>query len=375
MSSLTVEPKTLASVLAGVKSAINTRSAIQAHSGVKITANTAGNHVTATDHEVFVERSLPGEREGDIEVLVSHAEMAKVAKVFAKHEAVALTPSSDGTELVCASGNRTVTLPALRLEDFPEFPNRGGKLLLEANGEELAATLLRASTFASKDETRPVLCGIQIDWNDEPVLVATDSYRLCAIQCPGELMTGRGTENTVTIPSRGLTLAAKGMRASGKVTVTVNDRWAIIQHHDPTVTWAIRVTDGQYPNYRQLMPDSWPNEITMRVSELLEACEVAVQFSAKNAPARLYTNGVVKLHGNSPDGPAYEEVLADAKAYMDAPREEFEIGLNPEYLRDIARTVDGHFTVVKLISPLRPALFESKQGADKFLLMPIRLNV
>lgn len=387
--SITCEPKVLANALAAVKPAVSSRSAIQVLAGVRITSKNLRATLTASDMGLFIRRELPANGVGELDVLVSHAELVKVAKAFAKRDSVTLelvnetvaeNPPAHVLTLMCSSGNRKIGLRQLRLEDHPPFPNTGGfEIVAGVAGADLARAIERVERFASKDETRPVLTGIRLEEeNGDLVMVATDSYRLHLVHT--NLAAQKGG---YIIPGRALKVAAKLMAAEPSVTLRAYRPeeqlagapagFAILEW--PETLIAARLIDGQYPNYRQLLPDSFPNEVTVNLPELREACDIACQFITGNAPVRFYANGVVKLHASVPDGASIEEVLEGAKAYLENPSDEFEIGFNPEFLRDAARTLDGDYAVVRLISPLRPALIETAQGAEKHLLMPIRLNV
>lgn len=395
MGTIKCDPKELADALAAVKPAVWTRSAVQAHAGVRIDANSGGVKVTATNLDLWIRRDLPGaSADGETCIIVSHAELVKVAKAFAKFDSLTLatcvSAQNEQQMLVCRSGQRKIELRSCRMEDWPKAPNVGGaEILVGANGAKLAAIIERAAKFASKDETRPILTGIRLECeNDRLALVSTDSYRLCALTLEGEHASAGG----FTIGGAGLAAAAKLMRKAENVTVRAYDPelhtgHAVIEFENTRVL--VRTVDGNYPNWKQLIPDSFPNEVTIPVAELRSAADVAVQFMHGKAPTRFNVNGEVKLHAWHPDGPSYEEVITGAKARMPVTAteanitgenhrpigEEFEIGFNPEFLRDIAHTLDGEYTVVKLISPLRPALIESQQGAEKYLLAPVRLNV
>lgn len=380
MGSITCEPKTLADALAAVKPAVKANSGIQALTGVRIQDNVNQTiTLTSTDMGLFIRREIAGERSvvGELDVLVSHAELAKVAKAFAEREYIVLKHEND--KLVCVWGNRKVELPLLRVEDMPDFPVLGGNTILEdVNGAYLAHAIERVAKFSSKDETRPLLTGVYFDReaNGELQLVTTDSYRLCIRTLRG-LPAWAGGFN---IPAKGLVASAKLMRKVENVTLRAHHSHAIMVW--PGTEIAIRLIDGQFPNYRQLLPDTWPHDVVIPMGEMRSACDLGVQFCRRNAPIRFYVNGTVRLSGNTPDGPSFEETLSGALAHLNKDlsleeqrANELEIGWNPEFLREIAQSLEGDTVIVNLISPLRPALFHSEDDSERHLLMPVRLNV
>jgi DNA polymerase-3 subunit beta len=95
-------------------------------------------------------------------------------------------------------------------------------------------------------------------------------------------------------------------------------------------------------------------------------------MAQKNAPLRLrFTEGELTVSARTPDIGEAQEMLPIPFA-----GEPFEIGFNPEFLRDGLEGAEGADLVLKLISPLRPGLIESADGSGfLYLMMPIRLNV
>jgi DNA polymerase III subunit beta len=189
---------------------------------------------------------------------------------------------------------------------------------------------------------------------------------------PGNKIAQHGAAN---ISGAGLLIAAKAMKGQ-PVTVLVNDTHAVIEL--PDTVFCVELQDGQYPSWRQLMPDTFELEVRLPVAALADACKVAQKLCQRNQPVCLHADGVVKLHGETPDVGSFQEIFEDGSLGRD-PRNkragavnEIEVGVNPEFL---AAAVSGYQTdtvVLRLISPRRPLLFED--GEDRYLVMPIRLD-
>jgi DNA polymerase-3 subunit beta len=133
-----------------------------------------------------------------------------------------------------------------------------------------------------------------------------------------------------------------------------------------------RLIEGQFPNYRQLLPESYEHELRLESRELTDVVRRISLLAQKNAPLRLrFAEGELTVSAQTPDvGEAQETVPVPFAG------EPFEIGFNPEFLRDGVESVEGDDLVLKLISPLRPGLIEAADGSGfLYLIMPIRLNV
>src|SRR5919107_273822 len=133
-----------------------------------------------------------------------------------------------------------------------------------------------------------------------------------------------------------------------------------------------RLIDGQFPNYRQLLPDAYEHELRLAAGEVTDVVRRIALLAQKNAPLRLaFQEGELTVSARTPDiGEASETVPVPFQG------EPLEIGFNPDFLRDGLESMDGEDVLLKLISPLRPGLLGSADDSGfQYLLMPIRLNV
>jgi DNA polymerase-3 subunit beta len=133
-----------------------------------------------------------------------------------------------------------------------------------------------------------------------------------------------------------------------------------------------RLIEGQFPNYRQLLPDSYDHDVRLPKPEFLDVCRRVSQLALRNAPLRLsFAPGELTVAAETPE-------IGDATETMPAAfeGEPLEIGFNPEFLKDGIESIEGEELLLRLISPLRPGLLQPVEGDDfSYLVMPIRLNV
>lgn len=200
-------------------------------------------------------------------------------------------------------------------------------------------------------------------------MVATDSYRLSvketALSAP---LQGSLEAN---VPARALQELVRIAQQAGTeaISVSVGANQAVFELGE--VVLSSRLIDGQFPNYRQLLPESVEHELRLASAELTEVVRRISLLAQKNAPLRLsFSEGTLSVSAQTPD-------VGEASEALPVPYhgELFEIGFNPEFLRDGLESVDTDELVLKLISPLRPGLIESPDTGDfVYLIMPIRLN-
>src|SRR6478752_1111773 len=352
-----------------VTRAASTRSAVQALSGVQVLATGGAIELRATDMEIGLRVPLEGEivREGSV-VLPARLVVDVVRALPGTDVSLELRPTEQDVEIV--GGSATFHIRTLRSEDFPPFPEPEGDRVL-VPGDAFVATVNKVARSASRDETRPVLTGILVSaTGDELRMVATDSYRLSVKETKlDEALSGPFEAN---VPARALQELTRIVQHESADELGVSVRANQVVFEVGGVVLSSRLIDGQFPNYRQLLPDAYEHELQLAGGEITEVVRRISLLAQKNAPLRLaFTEGELTVSARTPD-------VGEARETLPVPfaGEPFEIGFNPEFLRDGLEAIDTGDLLLKLISPLRPGLISSAdESGFQYLLMPIRLNV
>jgi DNA polymerase-3 subunit beta len=348
----------------------SSRTAIQALSGIQIAAGADGCEVRATDTDVGLRVPIEADviREGTV-VLPGRLLVDVVRALPVPSVSLELRAAEQDVELV--SGNATFHIRTLRAEDFPPFPEPDPENAVSLPADAFVTTALKVAGSASRDETRPVLTGILVSASERELrMVATDSYRLSIKETQLAEPLAKGFE--VNVPARALQelarIAGHGDDEGLRVTVRQNQ----ILFEVGRIVLSSRLIDGQFPNYRQLVPDTFEHELTVSAGEIADVVRRVSLLAQKTAPLRLaFAPGELTVSSQTPDvGEAKESLPV---AFQGDP---IEIGFNPEFLRDGVEAIGDGDLVLKLISPLRPGLIEAAdQSGFRYLIMPIRLNV
>jgi DNA polymerase-3 subunit beta len=352
-----------------VTRAASTRSAVQALSGVQIQAQSDGIELRATDMEIGLRVPLEGEvvREGAV-VLPARLLVDVVRALPADELSLELRAAEQDVELT--SGSATFHIRTLRLEDFPPLPEPEDDRL-DVPGPALVETVIKVARAASRDETRPVLTGILVSAGEQELrMAATDSYRLAVKDTQLEAPLARSFE--ANVPARALQELTRIVQHGSADRIAVSLRANQVVFEAAGVVLSSRLIDGQFPNVRQLLPEGYEHELTLSGAEIADVVRRISLLAQKNAPLRLsFAEGELTVSARTPDvGEARETVPVPFQG------EPFEIGFNPEFLRDGLEALESADVVLKLISPLRPGLIEAADGSGfQYLLMPIRLNV
>ena len=278
--------------------------------------------------------------------------------------------SQQDVELV--GGTARFHLRTLPPEDFPKLPEAPGEGVLNVPAGPFVDTISRVARAASRDETRPHLTGVLVTANGQELrMVATDSYRLSVKETTLDTELDGSLE--ANVPARTLQELGRIAGSSNADTIGVASLENQVVFTVDDVVLSSRLVEGRFPNYQQLLPESYEHELRIRRDELLEVVRRVGLLAQKNAPLRLrFTEGTLDVSAQTPD-------VGEASESLPVPfsGEPLEIGFNPEFFREGLESAESDELVLKLISPLRPGLIQSGDNGAGFLylVMPIRLNV
>jgi len=349
---------------------VSTRSAIQTLSGVLVRAEGNKVELQATDMELGIRVSVPAQVERDGEAVVPGRLLLDVVRALPKDE-LSLEYRSSQQDVEVVSGTAKFHLRTLPLEDFPKLPEPSGSTM-RVPSAAFVETINRVARSASRDETRPHLTGVLVSASGKDLrMVATDSYRLSVKET--SLDAALDGELEANVPAR--TLQELGRVAGGdnpeaEIEIAALENQVVFTVGDTVLS--SRLVEGRFPNYRQLLPESFEHELRLSTAELLEVVRRISLLAQKNAPLRMaFSDGALEVSAQTPDvGEASESLPVPFKG------ESLEIGFNPEFLRDGLESAESDELLLKLISPLRPGLIQSgDDGGFTYLVMPIRLNV
>jgi DNA polymerase-3 subunit beta len=364
---LTTKRDELVSKLSIISRAVSTRAATQALSGILLSASESGVAMSATDGEMGLRTGMAADVSGNGSVLLPGRLLSELARSLGDAD-VEIELRESERDVQIRSGGSSFHLRVLPSEDFANLPEEGSEPL-KIPATALAETVELVARAASRDDMRPVLTGVLVTAaGQEMTMVATDSYRLAVKRT--SLESTIGGELEANIPAKALRELGRLVAELDDVAVSLLPNQAVFRAGD--VLLNTRLIDGQFPNFRQLLPESYEHDVRLPRPEFLEVTRRVSQLAQRNAPLRLsLSQGELKISASTPD-------VGDAEETMPAAfeGEPLEIGFNPEFLRDGIESVEGDEVMLRLISPLRPGLLQPVDNEDfRYLVMPIRLNV
>jgi DNA polymerase-3 subunit beta len=316
--------------------------------------------------ELSLRSSLEAQVESEGRVVVPGRLLVEIARLLPGGDVTfAHRPEEGIVEL--GSGSASYRLHTLSAEDFPRLPEANAAQLHSIDADALVSTAAQVSRAASRDESRPVLTGVLVRFEGgKLVMAATDSYRMSVRETEVE---GAAPDLEAIVPARALGEITRVAAGAGELELGMHDNQLVFSLPEAGVLLTTRRIDGQFPNYQQLLPDTFEHELTLPRDELLEVVRRVAVVSQRNSPLRLrFAEGELTISARTPD-------VGEAKESLPVPfsGEELEIGFNPEFLREGIESVQGDDVVLRLISPLRPGLLQSAERDFWYLIMPIRL--
>jgi DNA polymerase III subunit beta len=350
--------------LAIVSRAASARITVQVLAGILLRAEPSRLELAATDMEISLRSSLDAEVEAEGAVVVPSKLLADLVRLLpASDVSIEHRPGEGIVEIV--SGSATYRLHTYNAEDFPRLPDTSAVELMTIDADAVLETANRVSRAASRDESRPVLTGILVRFEGESlVMAATDSYRLAVKETS---MGSSGPDLDAIVPARALGELTRIAQGAGGLQLGVQENQVLFATDGVLLT--TRRIEGQFPNYRQLLPETFEHELVLPREELLDVVRRVSVMAQRNAPIRLrFAEGELTVSAQTQD-------VGEARETMPAPfsADPLEIGFNPEFLRDGIDSVEGDELRLKLISSLRPAVLQGEGDDFSYLIMPIRL--
>lgn len=360
--------------------AISNRATLPVLSGLRIEAEDGGAvRVAATDLELTIEAGFKAGVDEPGRAIVPGRLFGEMSRSLGAGQVSLM--SGDG-EVEISSGRGQLRVKSLATEDYPALPGEDAGadgVSLQVDATVLATALGQVVRGASTDESRQVLTGVLWEVEAERVnLAATDSYRLAVAEVP--ITGGPAETRKVILPARVIQELVRVLQStpSGGFSTIVRDN-LISFFMEPTEeagsgaggsAISSRFIEGEFPNYRQLLPEGYKNSLIVAKDELLEVVRRVGLLAQNNLPVKLQLGTELEISAHTPDVGEGQELL-DAEYEG----EQLVIAFNPQFLYDGASAIESDRIVLQAADGLKPAILKGEKD-DRFtyLLMPVRLS-
>lgn len=331
-----------------------------------------GVALTATDMEVGLRVTVPAQMKKKAAVTVNARKVYEIARELAAEDVTLKVGTAGWVDVV--AGRSRFKVVSLDPKDYPQLPfgsNAGTGTPIRIAAGTLREMIDKTLFAVSQDETRFNLSGVYVESAEGGVLrmVATDGHRLAMIdRSVADAKLPRG----VIMPRKGLVEVRKLLDETGEAELTLVVAEKDVRVHTPHLSFFMRLVEGEFPDYRQVVPSSTRARAQVNRDDLLAAVRrISLLASERSHGVKLhFEKGSLELSASNPDlGEASEDIEASYGG------EAMSIGFNGRYLLDVLGVhAQGDVIELGLTEEVGPGLLRGSQDPTyTYVLMPMRL--
>jgi DNA polymerase-3 subunit beta len=367
---LTIAKEQIISGLQAVQNVVSNRTTLPILSNVLLRADGDRLEFTATDLDVTVACGV------EAKVKKPGASTVPVKKLFG---IVRELPNSEidlevDDKNLCSvrAGASFYKINGLSADEFPPMPKFKEDKKVSIAQETMKAMMKKTSFAISTDESRYVLNGVFISLKDHKMtMVATDGRRLALVD--EEVEVSEKSQGDFIVPAKAVLELNRLLQDKGEVEIHFAENQASFSLKDEKGSSVLIVTkliEGNYPNYRQVIPAEAKERVSLIREEFLHALKRAeIMTSEKSNSVKLtFAKNNLAITANSPEvGEARESLAINYKG------KEIAIAFNPKYLIDPLNALANDEVFIELIDELSPGVLKIN-GPFLYVVMPMRLS-
>lgn len=235
--------------------------------------------LAATDLETGINVLIGGKVEEEGTVTIPAKLLAEYVKSLPTGNVDMVTRKN---VLKLTAGTHTASLNGIDPDEFPLIPKIEEKEICTVDAKKFSDGINRTAFAAANDESRPELAGVFMVFEEKAVLMAaTDSYRLTESVVSNAIR--KGKKQTAIVPAKTLSELTHilGEEADGKLKISLSENQMMFQYGNASLV--TRLVEGQFPDYKQIIPDSFQTEALFKRDELLQNIKVTGLFSREGA--------------------------------------------------------------------------------------------
>ncbi|MEI6072188.1 MAG: DNA polymerase III subunit beta [Verrucomicrobiae bacterium] len=363
---LAVTKEALLEGLQRIQNVVSNRATLPVLSNALLEASDSGLRLTTTDLEVSIRCTIEAKVERAGATTLPARRLAAIVRELPSSEVVIDVDAKHAATIRC--GASFFKIYGLPQEEFPAFPTFGEPKSFTLKQSELKDGLRKTSYAISSDETRYVLNGILFSLADNKMtLVATDGRRLALFDSDIEFP--KSHERDFILPTKAVTELQRLLGETGEVTISTSENLASYELNGAQVV--SKLVEGNYPNYRQVIPGEAKERISLEREALLNCVRrVSLLSSDKTSSVRLsFTKNNLDIAANTPEvGEAKESMAINYRG------KDLSIAFNPEFLMDPLRNLPNDEVFLELIDEMSPGVVKI-QSPFLYVIMPMRVSV
>jgi DNA polymerase III subunit beta len=367
---LTIAKEQILTGLQAVQNVVSTRTTLPILSNVLVRATEGKVEFTATDLDVTISCSVEATVKKAGATTIPVKKFFGIIRELTSPEIEIETDDKNVTSI--RAGSSFFKIRGLAAEEFPPLPKFKEDKRVTIPQEKFRGMLKKTSFAISTDESRYVLNGIFLSLKDHKItMVATDGRRLALVDEEAEI--SDKSQGEFIVPAKAVNELGRLLGDKGNVDVNFSDNQAsftLQNEKSPGVLIVTKLIEGNYPNYRQVIPAETKERIALPREEFLHALRRAeIMTSDKQNSVKLaFGKNQLAITANSPDvGEAREGMAVNYKG------KDLAIAFNPAYLIDPLNALSNDEVFIELIDELSPGVLKIN-GPFLYVVMPMRLS-
>lgn len=349
-----------------IQNVVSTRSTLPVLTNALLETTESGLRLTTTDLEVAIRCEIEAKVEKPGATTLPARRLAAIVRELPASEITVETDSKNISTLRC--GASFFKIYGLAKDEFPAFPSFQEAKSYTMKQSELRDGLRKTSYGISIDETRYVLNGILFSLKENKLtLVATDGRRLALFD--SDLEFPKSHERDFIVPTKAVTELQRLLGEEGEVQISAAENLVSFELNGSQLV--TKLVEGNYPNYRQVIPGEAKERITLeREAFLTSVKRVALLSNDKTSSVRLsFSKNNLDIAANTPEVGEASESLAVAYRGRD-----ISIAFNPEFLMDPLRNLPDDEIHIELIDEMSPGVIKINTPF-LYVIMPMRVSV
>lgn len=356
----------LQNAISVVLKGVSTRSTLPVLSGILITAERDRINLQTTDLEVSIQYSAPALVEEEGRSVVPGKLFSEIVKNL-PDAAVHVRVEEEQAFITCDTSS--FSIKALNPDDFPGFPAVDVQQRIEIPFSQFASMVKRVSRVVSRDESRPILTGVLVTLESGLLrMVATDSYRLAVTEAT---LNSAADDFQAVISGSFLSEIASLPKTEANISLALAENQIVVTCQD--TVFINRRIEGNFPNYKQLLPDTYVTRATVDVDHLVAGVKRASLMGPSSSPVRFDLNvasQTTQISAASQDIGSAQETLA-----CEIEGEDIEIAFNYAYVLEGLAAVGSDEVYLEVQSSMKPGIFRAPAPENYlYLVMPVRLS-
>lgn len=376
---LTVSPSTLQAALSVAQTAIKRSPTWLIAEHVLLEASEDRLTVSGTDLESRAWHTIAAEIEEPGRVTLPPKAITDFLDAVIPSEPVTLTVAANH-KAELTSGRTRIRAAGLDPEQFPVCPSFDDPAFDHTMPAETLATLIRSTAFAAaKNDSRPVLAGVLFKVQDGALtMAAADGFRLAIREAHVE----DAPDLDVVVHARLLGRLANALDKATSARLRVDATRSSLLIGTEAGCWTARLIDGQFPDFRRIIPQDVPIAVTIRRDDLLRASRLTRNMQETVTDRGVSTSTQIARLTVRQDEIALRSVGTEgdreAEIVIESVRErgdDLEIGFNGGYFRDAVEAIDAVDITLEMAGPARPTLIRAagERNGHCHVIMPMHV--